>query len=109
MTTKPNSDYIEAAHTPTTRWLLCLAHHNNWCGLTLTFFLCGRLTDFGLSKQQPEGGALSTFCGTPYYVAPEMLRQGRKYSTAVDWWSLGILMYHLRQINIEIAFSKILK
>lgn len=49
-----------------------------------------RLTDFGLSKEgisNHQSGAHS-FCGTPEYLAPEILnRQG--HGRAVDWWSLG--------------------
>lgn len=54
------------------------------------------LTDFGLSKEiDPSKGLLAkTFCGTPLYVAPEMVFR-RKYGFEVDWWAFGIIMYEL--------------
>ena len=52
------------------------------------------LTDFGLSKQNIEKIRSYTFCGTWDYMAPEII-SGRGYSYAVDWWSLGILMYEM--------------
>lgn len=53
-----------------------------------------RLADFGLAKKYKIGDFLTDRCGTPTYIAPEILR-GEKYSTKVDIFSLGSLMYNL--------------
>ena len=50
------------------------------------------LTDFGLSKQDiDKSGGATTFCGTPEYIAPELLNK-QKYGKAVDWWSFGVVL-----------------
>ncbi|KAM9859448.1 calcium/calmodulin-dependent protein kinase type 1D-like [Aulostomus maculatus] len=51
------------------------------------------VSDFGLSKTL-EHGVMSTTCGTPGYVAPEVLAQ-KPYSKAVDCWSIGVITYIL--------------
>uniref|UniRef100_A0A8C7MHV5 Serum/glucocorticoid regulated kinase 2 n=1 Tax=Oncorhynchus kisutch TaxID=8019 RepID=A0A8C7MHV5_ONCKI len=53
------------------------------------------LTDFGLCKEgvEPET-TTSTFCGTPEYLAPEILRK-EPYDRAVDWWCLGAVLYEM--------------
>ncbi|XP_009670470.2 calcium/calmodulin-dependent protein kinase type 1G isoform X2 [Struthio camelus] len=51
------------------------------------------ITDFGLSKME-QNGIMSTACGTPGYVAPEVLTQ-KPYSKAVDCWSIGVITYIL--------------
>eukprot|EP00826_Nyctotherus_ovalis_P051068 TRINITY_DN635_c0_g1_i3.p1 TRINITY_DN635_c0_g1~~TRINITY_DN635_c0_g1_i3.p1 ORF type:complete len:450 (-),score=118.71 TRINITY_DN635_c0_g1_i3:42-1391(-) len=52
------------------------------------------LTDFGLSKFLDENQVTSTFCGTPDYIAPELVN-GLGYNKQVDWWGVGILIYEL--------------
>jgi calcium/calmodulin-dependent protein kinase I len=51
------------------------------------------LADFGFAKYVPEEG-LKTRCGTPAFVAPEIL-VGNYYNTQVDMWSVGCLIYML--------------
>jgi len=52
------------------------------------------LSDFGLSRILGEESLASTACGTPYYVAPEIV-QAKGHNKEVDMWSTGVITYFL--------------
>jgi RAC serine/threonine-protein kinase len=75
-----------------------------------------KITDFGLCKEEISFGATTTtFCGTPEYLAPEVL-EDNDYGRAVDWWGVGVVMYEMMcghlpffNRNHDILFELILK
>ncbi|CAH3112916.1 unnamed protein product [Pocillopora meandrina] len=52
------------------------------------------ISDFGLSKTEEDDSMMATACGTPGYVAPEVLKQ-KPYGKAVDCWAVGVICYIL--------------
>ena len=84
--------------------IVCLLH-SGWCVdaseeffFTSYCYSCAGhvcLTDFGLAKTLSRPGEnATTFCGTPEYLAPEVIR-GQGHDKEVDWWSLGILLFEM--------------
>ena len=53
-----------------------------------------QLADFGLAKNLEKNEKAYTFCGTPQYLAPEVINE-QGHSQSVDWWCLGILTYEM--------------
>jgi len=74
------------------------------------------LCDFGLCKlNMTDSKTTNTFCGTPEYLSPELLL-GQGYTKAVDWWTLGVLLYEMLtglppffHENTDIMYRRILQ
>lgn len=53
---------------------------------------CVKIIDFGFAVAIPQGQKLKIFCGTPSYIAPEII-SGQPYAFPGDVWALGVLLY----------------
>ena len=53
-----------------------------------------KIIDFGLAKMLDSNDTTKTYCGTPEYLAPEVLLN-KGHGKPVDWWTLGILTYEM--------------
>lgn len=54
-----------------------------------------KLADYGLCKEDIGfNSTTNTFCGTPEFMAPEILKE-QPYGRSVDWWAFGILLYEM--------------
>jgi len=63
-----------------------------------------QIIDFGLARMLGKNQAAFTMCGTPEYLAPEIINDAG-YDKGVDWWALGVIIYEML-IGVTPFFNK---
>lgn len=54
-----------------------------------------KITDFNFAREMFDNDLAQTFCGSPLYMAPEIMRPPHKYSIKSDLWSVGLILYEM--------------
>ena len=87
--------HISQGHNLSVKFSNCLCRDLKLDNLLLDRDGFLKIADFGLCKEHMwYGTRTSTFCGTPEFLAPEVLTDV-SYTRAVDWWGLGVLIYEM--------------
>lgn len=63
-----------------------------------------KIIDYGLAKILKNNEEATSFCGTPEYIAPELVNK-QAYDKNVDWWAVGVLIYEML-IGVTPFFNK---
>lgn len=64
-----------------------------------------KIADFGFARFLPDGELTSTSCGTPVYMAPEVLMKKDKYDAKADEWSLGVVIFECLTGHVPFSMS----
>lgn len=64
-----------------------------------------KLADFGFAKQLEVSRLEDTWCGTPLYMAPEVISGKVKYTNKADLWSVGVIMYEMVSLEFYLRSS----
>lgn len=58
-----------------------------------------RVADFGFCQEYKDGESLDLICGTPGYMAPQIVME-KSYTSKCDIWTLGVILYELIFVNL---------
>lgn len=90
----PSVDYRENNKHKSTRHILSASHDSLIPAVGLRSLPMLKLADFGFARVLPKSSLAETLCGSPLYMAPEILRY-EKYDHKADLWSVGTVLYEM--------------
>lgn len=90
----PSLDYREQQNNTTKQYVLSASHDSLIPATGLRSLPMLKLADFGFARVLPSTSMAETLCGSPLYMAPEILRY-EQYNAKVDLWSVGTVLYEM--------------
>lgn len=90
----PSLNYREKQNNKTKQYVLSASHDSLMPATGLRSLPMLKLADFGFARVLPSTSMAETLCGSPLYMAPEILRY-EQYNAKVDLWSVGTVLYEM--------------